>query len=135
MSTNLIFEGTCKSECESFVHAVRNHARVVGRSRDNDWIIDFVAACFLGDALHWYEELGPTVQNDWDLLRKAILGWHSADTTDSEDEVETYVQRLVLSNMYYARARNSVRCLRLDQSNPPSLGSKPFLSGPSPTRP
>lgn len=96
MSTSLIFSGTSKSECESFVHAVRNHARAAGRSRDNDWIVDFVAACFLGDALHWYEELGPRVQNDWDLLRKAILGWRLADTSDSEDEIETYVQQLVL---------------------------------------
>lgn len=83
---DLVFEGNDRTECEAFVHAVRNYARAAGKSRDNDWIVDFVAACLLGEALHWYEELEPAVQNDWNLLRKALLSWHPADECDSEDD-------------------------------------------------
>lgn len=87
MSTDLVFEGNDRTECEVFVHAVRNQARAAGKSRDNDWIVDFVAACLLGDALHWYEKLDPEVQNDWNRLRKAILSWRTADKCDSEGEL------------------------------------------------
>lgn len=86
--TDIVFEGNDRSECEAFVHAVRNYARAAGKSRDNDWIVDFVVACLLGDALHWYEELDSAVQNDWNLFRRAILAWHPADVGDSEEEPE-----------------------------------------------
>ncbi|KAG8975872.1 hypothetical protein FRB90_009392 [Tulasnella sp. 427] len=53
--------------------AVQQRARAEGKSRDNEWIVDLVAACLTGDALRWYVDLEESVQNDWKLLRKAML--------------------------------------------------------------
>ncbi|KAG8954855.1 hypothetical protein FRC04_010338 [Tulasnella sp. 424] len=69
----LVFKGIDGAEAESFIQAVQRSARTEGRSRDNEWIIDLVSTCMTGEALRWYVELDEETQNDWKLLRKAIL--------------------------------------------------------------
>ncbi|KIO33712.1 hypothetical protein M407DRAFT_17329 [Tulasnella calospora MUT 4182] len=70
---NLLFEGIDGAEAESFILSVQRTARKEGKSRDNEWIIDLVSSSLTGDALRWYVELDEDTQNDWKLLRKAIL--------------------------------------------------------------
>ncbi|KAG8977591.1 hypothetical protein FRB90_008743, partial [Tulasnella sp. 427] len=69
----LSFDGKDGSAAESFVIAVQRKARVEGKSRDNEWIIDLVSTCLTGAALRWYVDLDDDTQNDWKLLRRAIL--------------------------------------------------------------
>ncbi|KAG9042592.1 hypothetical protein FS837_010661 [Tulasnella sp. UAMH 9824] len=70
---SLVFNGVDGAEAESFISSVQQVARTEGRSRDNEWIVDLVSTCVKGEALRWYVELDEDTQNDWKLLRKAIL--------------------------------------------------------------
>ncbi|KAG8900430.1 hypothetical protein FRC01_010143, partial [Tulasnella sp. 417] len=69
----LVFQGIDGAEAESFISSVLRTARTEGKTRDNDWIVDLVSTCMRGEALRWYIELDEGTQNDWKLLRKAIL--------------------------------------------------------------
>ena len=55
----------------------RQHALKTGRQRDQVWLVDFVVASLVGDALRWYETLDQEVQDDWGLLRGAMLERYS----------------------------------------------------------
>ncbi len=91
--TALIFEGVDGAECEQFIQAIRQHAFAAGRSRDSEWIVDFVATCFTGSALRWYETLSSEVQRNWDLLRNALLSHYSqVNTTKVDDLPSTQVR-------------------------------------------
>lgn len=70
---DLVFRGNDGTEAEEFVRWVIRTAKAAGRFRDNDWIIEEVASALAGDALRWYIELDDETQNDWKLLRRAIL--------------------------------------------------------------
>ncbi|KIO27523.1 hypothetical protein M407DRAFT_190200 [Tulasnella calospora MUT 4182] len=69
----LIFRGSNPEECETFVSTVRRRALDQGKQRDNEWMAIFASSCFAGDAFYWYEELADSVQDDWSLLRPALL--------------------------------------------------------------
>ncbi|KAG8927701.1 hypothetical protein FRC00_002011, partial [Tulasnella sp. 408] len=70
---NLVFKGVDGAEAECFISSVIRTARAEGKARDNDWIVDLVSSGMRGGALRWYIELDEDTQNDWKLLRKAIL--------------------------------------------------------------
>lgn len=55
-----------------FLQRIRRSAFSQGKSRDSGWMADFAALHLSGDALKWYESLDDDVQQDWNLLRKAI---------------------------------------------------------------
>ncbi|KAG8930702.1 hypothetical protein FRC00_001011 [Tulasnella sp. 408] len=76
----LVFRGTDATEAEEFVAHIYQVAQREGRIRDDAWIADFAVACFIGDALRWYDELEPEVQNDWRLLKRAILQKYPPDS-------------------------------------------------------
>lgn len=67
------FYGKSGEEAEEFVHTVRQRARDAGKQKDNDWIINFVSNCFVGDALRWHVSLDQSIQDDWKMLQVAIL--------------------------------------------------------------
>lgn len=64
-------------ECEDFITTVLILARAEDKLRDNDWIVDFVSCCFVGEARRWYEELEEEIQQDWSLLRRALIRKYS----------------------------------------------------------
>ncbi len=66
------FSGIDATEAEEFIHAVRQRAFSLGKGRDNDWIVDFTAGCFVGEALRWHAELDDGIQWDWCALQKVI---------------------------------------------------------------
>ena len=72
-AATLRFSGIDGIECEEFVHSVRNYALSEGKSRDNDFLVDVATAGLVGDALRFYEMLEPSVQQNWDLFRRALL--------------------------------------------------------------
>jgi hypothetical protein len=75
------FSGTDATEAEEFIHAVRQRAFSLGNGRDNDWIVDFTAGCFVGEALRWHVELDDGTKWDWGVLQKAIMErWPRAKT-------------------------------------------------------
>ncbi|KAG8906555.1 hypothetical protein FRB99_006669 [Tulasnella sp. 403] len=69
----LRFSGISGVQCEEFIHIVRQRALAAGKQRDNDWIIDFVTPCFIGDALRFHATLDDDVQDNWRLLQRALL--------------------------------------------------------------
>ncbi|KAG9022570.1 hypothetical protein FRB95_014578, partial [Tulasnella sp. JGI-2019a] len=42
---DLTFTGTDAAECERIIGAVRRHAYLNGKQRDDEWITDLVATC------------------------------------------------------------------------------------------
>lgn len=71
--SRIVFRGSNPDECEDFISAIRGRALAEGKHRDNQWIAYFASSCFVGDALYWYEGLDESIQEDWKLLRPAIL--------------------------------------------------------------
>lgn len=69
----VVFRGLPGEPCEEFIRCVRGRAFSEGKQRDNEWICDFASTCFTGRALRWYEELDEEIQQDWKLLRQALL--------------------------------------------------------------
>ncbi|KAG8963921.1 hypothetical protein FRC00_004488 [Tulasnella sp. 408] len=67
------FTGRSAEEAEDFIQAVNRHAYAAGKQRDNAWIAEFAAPLFSRRALRWHEELDEGTQNDWKLLKQAIL--------------------------------------------------------------
>jgi len=70
---DLVFRGIDGVECEEFIRAVNIRARREGKTRDNEWIVDFVSICFAGKALRWYRKLDREIRGDWDKLQDAML--------------------------------------------------------------
>ncbi|KIO28416.1 hypothetical protein M407DRAFT_22462 [Tulasnella calospora MUT 4182] len=96
-----IFYGESSKEAEDFIFAIKERAYAEGKQRDNAWIAEFVSICFAKTALRWYEELDEDVQNDWRLLKRAILAEyqeesHPRDETSPQSELPT-VQLAALS--------------------------------------
>lgn len=60
-------------ECEIFVATIQREALEQGRERDNEWIAFLASSQLTGDALYWYVRLEEDVQDDWSLLRPALL--------------------------------------------------------------
>lgn len=77
---DIIFESG-GAECERFVRWVRTSARKQGKSRDNDWLVDFAASALGGDALRWYCELDLSIANDWVTLQQALLRRYPAPSS------------------------------------------------------
>ncbi|KIO33218.1 hypothetical protein M407DRAFT_198308 [Tulasnella calospora MUT 4182] len=67
------FTGGSTEEAEDFIVAIKRRAFSKGKHMDNAWIAQFASACLERKALRWYENLDRETQNDWDLLKRAIL--------------------------------------------------------------
>lgn len=72
-TSSLLFRGIDGKECEEFIYMIRLRAMAAGKVRDKEWIADIAGTAFVGDALRWYAELDEDVQEDWLLLRRALL--------------------------------------------------------------
>ena len=74
-----LFDGSDKGlSCETFVRGVRRKALVDSKDSDDVWTARYAASCLDGPALHWFEDLDDATQDNWKLLRKAILSrWRS----------------------------------------------------------
>ncbi|KAG8925187.1 hypothetical protein FRC01_010572 [Tulasnella sp. 417] len=87
----LVFQGIDGAEAESFISSVLRTARTEGKTRDNDWIVDLVSTCMRGEALRWYIDLDEDTQNDWKLLRRAILRQYPPHAQPSASPVQPTV--------------------------------------------
>ncbi|KAG9027254.1 hypothetical protein FRB95_007971 [Tulasnella sp. JGI-2019a] len=69
----LVFSGSQDEDVTAFLQNVKKIAFVEGKSRDSDWLVDYVESCLSGVALDWYDALGEDVQMNWGELRHALL--------------------------------------------------------------
>ncbi|KAG8878787.1 hypothetical protein FRB98_006000, partial [Tulasnella sp. 332] len=69
----LSFSGKKTEDETIFLQDVKRLAFTEGRSRDNDWLVDYVETCLTGAALDWYSQLDEKVQMSWKQLRLALL--------------------------------------------------------------
>lgn len=69
--------------------AIKTRAFEEQKQRDNDWLCDFAATCFRGEALRWFVETeaadSATAEN-WKLLQSAILKHYHRKAEDDENE-------------------------------------------------
>ncbi|KAG8948353.1 hypothetical protein FRC04_009849 [Tulasnella sp. 424] len=86
------FRGTDAKECKEFIAAVVKHAYSQGKLRDDEWIADFAASCFVDDALGWWSWLDEETQGSWKLLRQAMLTrYHPIFCGKNGEEAEQFV--------------------------------------------
>ncbi|KAG8943837.1 hypothetical protein FRC04_002460 [Tulasnella sp. 424] len=92
------FRGTDAKECEEFIAAVVKHAYNQGKLRDDEWIADFAASCFVHDALRWWSWLDEETQGSWKMLRQAMFSryrplFHGKNGEEAEQFVFSVRQR------------------------------------------
>ncbi|KAG9001189.1 hypothetical protein FRB93_012271 [Tulasnella sp. JGI-2019a] len=79
---DLKFRGGPNEDVSDFLGAIRRAAVQQDRHMDNEWMVAYTESCLRGDAMEWFDELGPAVATmDWISLRKAFL--HRFRTTPS----------------------------------------------------
>jgi len=88
MSTDLVFDGNVQNT-EYFIQAIRKRAFAEGKQRDDQWMADLAATCFVEDAFSWFESLDRKVQGSWDLLRPALLSRYPKPETRRESIPDT----------------------------------------------
>ncbi|KIO17955.1 hypothetical protein M407DRAFT_32370 [Tulasnella calospora MUT 4182] len=67
------FTGESAEEAQDFIQAVNKRAYAAGKQKDRAWIAGFAYPFFSRKALVWYDGLDEGTQDDWKLLRSAIL--------------------------------------------------------------
>lgn len=60
---------------------------------------DLAALHFSGDALKWYESLDDDVQQDWNLLRKAVTRKYGDDRTEAAVTSKIYLPLLSINEL------------------------------------
>lgn len=80
---DIIFAGGSAEEAEDFIFAVKKRVYSKGKHKDNIWIAEYVSTCFAKKALRWYERLDEETQDDWKLLKRAILDKYEEDPLPS----------------------------------------------------
>ncbi|KAG9021582.1 hypothetical protein FRB95_001910 [Tulasnella sp. JGI-2019a] len=71
---DLKFTGTNgPAECGRFISAIRKHAYLHGKQRDDEWITDLVATCLSGIALTWHVMLPSQIAWHWGSLQQALV--------------------------------------------------------------
>ncbi|KAG8895025.1 hypothetical protein FRC00_008122, partial [Tulasnella sp. 408] len=83
------FNGVDGLTCHEFIQAIRKQAFNEGKSQDSRWMAEIASFQFSGPALEWFEELEDATQEDWRLLKRAILrqyapSSHEATTRDAD---------------------------------------------------
>jgi len=74
------FTGSGGDECERFIQFIRRKARVAGKQRDDEWIMDLVFSSLSGRAVRWESTLKSDIRSNWDRFREALLDRYPADT-------------------------------------------------------
>ncbi|KAG8871271.1 GTP-binding protein [Tulasnella sp. 332] len=70
----LTFGGAPNEDVTAFLGAVKRVAVLQGRQRDDQWIVDYVESCLRGDAMRWFDGIGPgATQLEWGPLRRLFL--------------------------------------------------------------
>ncbi|KAG8845117.1 hypothetical protein FRB96_002719 [Tulasnella sp. 330] len=74
----LSFSGKKSEDVTEFLQNVTRIAFKEGKSRDDNWLADYVESCLTGPALDWYAQLGTDSQRNWTSLRIALLQNYTA---------------------------------------------------------
>ncbi|KAG8909769.1 hypothetical protein FRC01_006733 [Tulasnella sp. 417] len=69
----LSFSGAPDEKASAFIQSLNRRAFAQGKSKDDEWLAQYAAACFSDDALTWYYDLAEEVQNSWRKMCPALL--------------------------------------------------------------
>ncbi|KAG9022098.1 hypothetical protein FRB95_000876 [Tulasnella sp. JGI-2019a] len=69
---DLVSAGTDAAECTRFISAIRKHAYLHGKQRDDEWITDLVASCLTETALIWHVKLPSQITWNRGNLQEAM---------------------------------------------------------------
>ncbi|KAG8940438.1 hypothetical protein FRC04_005265 [Tulasnella sp. 424] len=78
------FNGVDGLGYEDFLQQVRRVAFNEGKSRDASWMADLAVLHLSGEALTWFETLFDDVQQDWNLLKRAIFQKYGGKDVERE---------------------------------------------------
>ncbi|KAG8991669.1 hypothetical protein FRB94_012352 [Tulasnella sp. JGI-2019a] len=85
---DLEFRGGPTEDVTRFLAAIKRAAVIQGRHSDDEWMISYIESCLGGDAMAWFDELGPEVTTDWRSLRKALLHrFHKPDSYTAQSPI------------------------------------------------
>ncbi|KAG8898546.1 hypothetical protein FRC00_002670, partial [Tulasnella sp. 408] len=69
----LSFDGKEGLSSHDFVQQVQRTAFQQGKQRNDEWVADFAATSFSGEALEWYVGLDEESQTSWRKLRAGLI--------------------------------------------------------------
>ncbi|KAG9020522.1 hypothetical protein FS837_008133, partial [Tulasnella sp. UAMH 9824] len=69
----LSFDGNEGLSSHELVQQVQRAAFQQGKQRDDEWVADFAATSFSGEALEWYVSLDEETQTSWRKLRAGLI--------------------------------------------------------------
>ncbi|KAG8912722.1 hypothetical protein FRC01_004937 [Tulasnella sp. 417] len=69
----LSFSGAADEKAAVFIQNMNRRAFAQGKSKDDEWLAQYAAACLSEDALMWYYGLEEGVQNSWRKMCPALL--------------------------------------------------------------
>lgn len=69
----LSFSGAPEEKAAAFIQNLNRRAFAQGKSKDDEWLAQYAAACLSHDALVWYYDLAEEVQSSWRKLCPALL--------------------------------------------------------------
>ncbi|KAG8941332.1 hypothetical protein FRC04_004612 [Tulasnella sp. 424] len=69
----LSFGGAPEEKAATFIQNLNRQAFAKGKSKDDEWLAQYAAACLSDDALAWYYSLAEEVQNSWRKMCPALL--------------------------------------------------------------
>ncbi|KAG8970188.1 hypothetical protein FRC05_000709 [Tulasnella sp. 425] len=69
----ITFGGLPNESSSAFVQCLQRIGFQQGRGRDDEWMAEYAATCFEGDALSWYAQLDDEIQESWKKLRAKLL--------------------------------------------------------------
>ncbi|KAG8892722.1 hypothetical protein FRC00_011652, partial [Tulasnella sp. 408] len=84
----LSFSGAPGEKATSFIQNLNRRAFAHGKSKDDEWLSQYAAACLSDDALMWYYGLAEEVQNSWRRMCPALLKEFSSKPSVAKLEAE-----------------------------------------------
>ncbi|KAG8912723.1 hypothetical protein FRC01_004938, partial [Tulasnella sp. 417] len=69
----LSFSGAPDEKAAAFIQSLNRRAFAQGKSKDDEWLAQYAAACLSDDALTWYYSLADEAQNSWKKMCPALL--------------------------------------------------------------
>ncbi|KIO31783.1 hypothetical protein M407DRAFT_19296 [Tulasnella calospora MUT 4182] len=128
----LSFSGAPEEKAAAFIQNLNRRAFAQGKSKDDEWLAQYAAACLSHDALVWYYDLAEEVQSSWRKLCPALLREFSKKpasppAANAALEVESDIMPTAT-----ARSNRSSTPARSNRSSTPARSNPTPAAAPAP---
>lgn len=119
----LLFDGKEGLSSHEFVQQVQRTAFQQGKQRDDEWVADFAATSFSGEALEWYVSLDEEAQTSWRKLRAGLIQrWPVKSEETASDEAYLDPAATPRPTSYRTLAEPSLGRIKVQRDNGVDMG-------------